>query len=45
VDKGTTTLSLMPSVDLAGNVRQKFKGIDVGCFECQRKPGFAVVVR
>ena len=45
VDKGTTTLSLMPSVDLAGNARQKFKGIDVGCFECQRKPGFSVVIR
>ena len=45
VDKGTTTLSLLPSVDLAGNVRQKFKGIDVGCFECQRKLGFTVSIR
>ncbi len=45
VDKGTTTLSLLPSVDLAGNVRQKFKGIDVGCFECERKLGFSVVIR
>lgn len=44
-DKGTTTLALLPSVDLAGNARQKFKGIDVGCYECPRKPGFAVVVR
>jgi hypothetical protein len=35
----------MPSVDLAGNVRQKFKGIDVGCFECQRKLGFTVSIR
>ena len=45
VDKGTTTLSLLPSVDLAGNLRQKFAGIDVGCFECQRKLGFSVVLR
>ena len=45
VDKGTTTLSLLPSVDLAGNVRQKFRGIDVGCYECERKLGFSVVIR
>ena len=45
VDKGTTTLSLLPSVDLAGNLRQKFAGIDVGCFECQLKLGFSVVIR
>ena len=45
VDKGTTTLSLLPSVDLSGNLRQKFAGIDVGCFECPRKLGFSLVIR
>lgn len=38
-------LSLTPSVDLAGNPRVFGKSIDVGCYECQRRQGFAVVVR
>ena len=43
---GTLTgLTLLPSVDLAGSARLMFDKIDVGCFECQRKPGFSVVIR
>lgn len=43
---GTLTgLTLLPSVDLSGNPRVAFGKIDVGCYECPRKPGFAVVVR
>ena len=43
---GTLTgLTLGPSVDLAGSARVMFDKIDVGCFECQRKPGFSVVIR
>ena len=38
-------LALAPSADLAGNPRVAFGKIDVGCYECPRKPGFAVVVR
>ena len=33
------------SVDLAGNPRVMFDAIDIGCYECQSKPGFAIVVR
>ncbi|MBQ6137837.1 MAG: PKD domain-containing protein, partial [Kiritimatiellae bacterium] len=43
-DVGTTP-SVSAAVDLAGKPRVMFAGIDVGCFECQRKLGFAVVVR
>jgi hypothetical protein len=44
-NKGTTSgLALLPSVDLAGNPRVFGKGIDIGCYECQRKPGAAIVV-
>ena len=43
---GTLTgLVLLPSVDLAGNPRVMFDKIDVGCFECPRRPGLSVVVR
>ena len=43
---GTLTgLTLLPSVDLAGSARVMFDKIDVGCYECQRKPGFSVVIR
>jgi hypothetical protein len=45
-NKGTASgLALTPSVDLAGNSRVVFDTIDIGCYECQRKPGFAIVVR
>ena len=45
-DAGTTnSLALLPSVDLAGNPRIYSKAIDVGCYECQKKLGFAVVIR
>jgi len=43
-DAGTSSLTLRPSVDLAGNPRVYGKAIDVGCYECQRKPGFSVVI-
>lgn len=33
------------SVDLAGKPRVMFDAIDIGCYECQRKLGFAVVIR
>ena len=33
------------SVDLAGNPRVMFDAIDIGCYECQSKPGFVIVVR
>ena len=39
-----TGLSVLPAVDLAGNPRVFGKGIDIGCYECQRKPGAAIVV-
>jgi hypothetical protein len=46
-NKGTTDgLALLPSVDLAGGERVKFFGkIDIGCYECQMKPGFVAVIR
>ncbi|MBO7688676.1 MAG: PKD domain-containing protein, partial [Kiritimatiellae bacterium] len=43
-DVGTTP-SVSAAVDLTGKPRVMFAGIDVGCFECQRKLGFAVVIR
>lgn len=43
---GTLTgLTLLPSVDLAGSARVMFDKIDVGCFECPRRPGLFVIVR
>ena len=45
-NKGTTSgLTLLPSVDLAGKPRVMFDKIDIGCYECQTKPCFAIVVR
>ena len=45
-NKGTVDgLSLLPSVDLAGNPRVMFDKMDIGCYECQKQPGFAIVVR
>ena len=40
-----TTPSVSVAVDLAGNPRVMFDRIDIGCYECQSKPGFAIVVR
>ncbi len=40
-----TTPSVSVAVDLAGNPRVMFDTIDIGCYECQTKPGFAIVVR
>lgn len=42
--KGATP-AVVASVDLAGNPRVMFDAIDIGCYECQTKPGFAIVVR
>ena len=35
----------MASVDLAGNPRKFGKRVDIGCYECQKKPGFYIHVR
>ena len=35
----------MASVDLAGNPRNFGKGVDIGCYECQKVPGFFIFVR
>jgi hypothetical protein len=40
-----TTPSAAAGVDLDGNPRVMFDVIDVGCYECQRKLGFSVVIR
>ena len=46
VNRGTTSgLTLLPSVDLAGNPRVFGRAIDIGCYECQVRPGLAVIVR
>lgn len=47
---GTTTgLALKPSVDLAGNPRifdsLGKERIDMGCYECQKTLGFAIIIR
>lgn len=42
--KGATP-TIAASADLAGNPRVMFDKIDIGCYECQTKPGFAIVVR
>ena len=42
-NKGNTP-SVLPAVDLAGNPRVFGKGIDIGCYECQKKPGVAIIV-
>lgn len=45
----TTSLALLPSIDIAGNPRifdKTGKGrIDIGCYECQRNRGFFFSVR
>lgn len=35
----------MASVDLAGNPRKFGKGVDIGCYECQREKGFFILLR
>ena len=43
---GTTSgLTLLPSIDLAGNPRVFADKIDIGCYECQVKGGFSVIFR
>ena len=37
--------SAVSESDLAGNARVKFEKIDVGCFECQQKLNFSIVLR
>ena len=45
-NKGTTTgLVLRPAVDLLGNPREFGKAIDIGCYECQRLPGLAILIK
>ena len=36
-------LTLLPSVDLAGNPRVAFDKIDVGCYECQTEPSTLII--
>ena len=43
-NKGTNP-SVLPAVDLAGSPRVFGKAIDIGCYECQVRPGLAVIVR
>ena len=38
-------LTLLPSVDLAGNPRLQFSKIDIGCYECQSKPCTIMILR
>lgn len=46
VNKGTTSgLTLLPSVDLAGNPRVFGKAIDIGCYECQSQPRTMIIMR
>ncbi|MBR2837926.1 MAG: PKD domain-containing protein [Kiritimatiellae bacterium] len=45
-NKGTrVNLSLLPSVDLAGNPRVFGREIDVGCYECQKLRGMTITIR
>ena len=47
-DKGYSDEAYRSAVgekDLAGNARYMFKGIDVGCYECQKMPGLMLLVR
>ena len=45
-NKGTTSgLTLLPSVDLAGNPRVFGRKIDIGCYECQSEIGMTISFR
>ena len=35
----------MSALDLAGLPRKKGRGVDIGCFECQKTKGFLLFVR
>ena len=43
-DAGTSGLTLLPSIDLAGKPRIFGKAIDVGCYECQSLPRTMIIV-
>ena len=45
VDAGTGTLAFPAEVDLLGSARIMFKAIDIGCYECQRLPGLAILIK
>ena len=44
IDAGTTP-SVASYVDVLGNPRVMFRGIDIGCYECQTRPATILVVR
>lgn len=44
-NRGTSSLTLRPSVDLAGRPRVFGKAIDIGCYECPLKAGFIISIR
>ncbi len=44
IDAGTTP-SVASGVDVLGNPRVAFRGIDIGCYECQTRPATIIVVR
>ena len=44
-NRGTGSVALLPSVDLAGNSRVYGKAIDIGCYECQSEPGLVFTFR
>ena len=47
VNKGVDYASAggISEFDLAGKARKIGKGVDIGCYECQRTPGFFLIVR
>ena len=44
IDAGTTP-SVASGVDVLGHPRVMFRGIDIGCYECQTRPATILVVR
>ncbi len=44
IDSGTTP-TVASDIDVLGNPRVTFNGIDIGCFECQDKPTTLVIFR
>ena len=45
VDAGTAWAGCLDALDLDGRPRVFGKAIDIGCFECERRPGTALQVR